>query len=113
MSDFDFLTQQRKPKTPEANQTPAKKTTLSKHPPKVSDSKKIGRPANGKRSDPDWVGRTFYVEAETDANFGIAIATIKAQGIPVDKSDIVQALLSDWMSKEPEAKLKWSRSRFS
>lgn len=120
MSDFDFLTEPKTESTdtvgPQEEKTTTKKSTVpvaktKKRPSKNTRIKAIGRPANGKRSNPDWVGRTFYVEAETDANFGIVIATLKAQGVSVDKSDIVQALLSEWMGKTSEAKLKWCRSK--
>lgn len=120
MSDFDFLTDQ-KAEGADASTSKAEPTTerqatssVAKRKTRKSEAtskRAIGRPANGKRSNPDWVGRTFYVEAETDANFGIIIATLKAQGVSVDKSDIIQALLSEWMSKTPEAKLKWCRSK--
>lgn len=122
MSDFDFLTEPKADKTDAVEAQEEKSTTkqsaiptakAKKRQTKNIQPKAIGRPANGKRSNPDWVGRTFYVEAETDANFGIAIATLKAQGVSVDKSDIVQALLSEWMSKSSEAKSKWCRSKFS
>ncbi len=120
MSDFDFLTESRSDNSDAVEQQEEKVTSKqssgSVAKPKQlktqnTPPKAIGRPANGKRSDPDWVGRTFYVEAETDANFGIVIATLKAQGVSVDKSDIVQTLLSEWMSKTSEAKLKWCRSK--
>jgi len=120
MSDFDFLTEP-KPNDADAVEDREEKLTVKqpaiptiktqKSQVKNTPSKAVGRPATGKRSNPDWVGRTFYVEAETDANFGIVIATLKAQGVSVDKSDIVQALLSEWMNKTPEAKLKWCRTQ--
>lgn len=120
MSDFDFLTEPRADNTDAVEQQEEKATAKQSATPPAKTKKRqtknthlkaIGRPANGKRSNPDWVGRTFYVEAETDANFGIVIATLKAQGVSVDKSDIVQTLLSEWMSKTSEAKLKWCRSK--
>lgn len=120
MSDFDFLTEA-KPNNTDAIEQREKETTVKqsaipttktkKRQTKNTQPKAVGRPANGKRSNPDWVGRTFYVETETDANFGIVIATLKAQGVSVDKSDIMQALLSEWMNKTPEAKLKWCHSK--
>lgn len=122
MSDFDFLTKPRLDDADNAEQQEEQDPKKQPTPPEAKTKKRkvekarpkaIGRPANGKRSNPDWVGRTFYVEAETDANFGIVIATLKAQGISIDKSDIVQALLSEWMSKSTDAKLKWCRSRLS
>ena len=121
MSDFDFLTESKTNKTDVVEQQEDQATDVKSVPPtaktekrklKNAQTKAIGRPANGKRSNPDWVGRTFYVEAETDAHFGIVIATLKAQGISIDKSDIVQVLLSEWMSKSPGAKVKWCHSKF-
>lgn len=58
---------------------------------------KRGRPATGKRSDPDWSGRTFYIRKETDLDIEAALLELKRQGVELDKSELVDALLSAWL----------------
>jgi hypothetical protein len=60
-------------------------------------SKKRGRPATGKRSDDAWIGRTYYVRRETDLDVEDALLRLKRQGIEVDKSELVDLLLSVWI----------------
>lgn len=62
--------------------------------------RKRGRPANGKRSDPDWIGRTFYVRKQTDTKLEDAIRKLRRSGIDVDKSQLVDALLYAWAAVE-------------
>lgn len=64
-------------------------------PPKTSTPKR-GRPATGKRSDPDWVGRTYYIERKTDLDIEGELFQLKRQGIEIDKSELVNNLLSAW-----------------
>lgn len=59
--------------------------------------KKRGRPATGKRSDTDWIGRTYYVRRETDLDVETELLNFKRQGIELDKSDLVEALLAAWV----------------
>jgi hypothetical protein len=59
--------------------------------------KKRGRPATGKRSDDAWIGRTYYVRRETDLDVEDALLKLKRQGIEVDKSELVNLLLSAWV----------------
>lgn len=61
------------------------------------EPRKRGRPANGKRSDPGWIGRTFYVQKETDLDIEDALLRLKRQGFEVDKSELVDALLAAWV----------------
>jgi hypothetical protein len=56
-----------------------------------------GRPATGKRSDEDWIGRTFYVKRETDLDIEDELLKLKRQDITLNKSDLVEALLSAWL----------------
>ncbi|MGL5832374.1 MAG: hypothetical protein ACRC1Z_03975, partial [Waterburya sp.] len=42
---------------------------------------KRGRPATGKRSDPDWIGRTYYVRKETDFDVEDELVKLKRAGI--------------------------------
>ncbi len=59
--------------------------------------KKRGRPAKGKRSDPDWIGRTYYIRRETDLDVEAELLQLKRQGHELDKSELVDSLLSAWL----------------
>lgn len=63
----------------------------------VDVPRKRGRPATGKRSDGAWVGRTYYIKRETDLDIGEIILQLRRQGIEVDKSELVDLLLSAWV----------------
>lgn len=56
-----------------------------------------GRPATGKRSNNDWVGRTYYIQRDTDLDVEDELLKLKRQGIEVDKSELVDLLLSAWV----------------
>lgn len=60
-------------------------------------AKKRGRPATGKRSDTDWIGRTYYVRRETDLDVETELLKFKRQGVELDKSDLVETLLAAWV----------------
>ena len=60
-------------------------------------SRKRGRPATGKRSDDAWIGRTFYVQWENDLDVEDELLKLKRQGIEIDKSELVDALLGAWV----------------
>jgi hypothetical protein len=60
-------------------------------------TRKRGRPATGKRSDDEWIGRTFYVRRDTDLDVEMQLIQLKRQGIDVDKSELVEILLSAWV----------------
>jgi hypothetical protein len=80
---------------PPVQLTPKTKTVLD------SEVKRgRGRPANGKRSDPDWFGRTFYIRKETDERLEQAVFQLKRSGIEVDKSQLADALLNAWAAVE-------------
>ncbi|NJL52746.1 MAG: hypothetical protein HC930_12010 [Hydrococcus sp. SU_1_0] len=59
---------------------------------------KRGRPATGKRSDPDWIGRTYYVRKETDFDVEDELVKLKRAGINLDKSELVDFLLAAWVN---------------
>jgi hypothetical protein len=61
-----------------------------------NNAKKRGRPATGKRSDPQWYGRTFYVRKNTDVIIERALYDLKRRGVDLDKSDLTDALLASW-----------------
>ena len=60
-------------------------------------TKKRGRPATGKRSDPNWIGRTFYIRKETDLDIEDELIKLKRAGINLDKSSLVDFLLDAWL----------------
>ena len=60
-------------------------------------TKKRGRPATGKRSDPDWIGRTYYIRKETDFDIEDELIKLKREGINLDKSELVDFLLGAWV----------------
>jgi hypothetical protein len=86
----------RKPK-PEAAETPAQepepKTEAAPEPVKRGR----GRPPGGKRTDDKWIPRTYYVERNNDIDCEIELARLRAHGIELDKSDLVNALLGAWV----------------
>ena len=61
------------------------------------EPKKRGRPATGKRSDDAWIGRTYYVRRETDLDIEDELLRFKRRGIDIDKSELVDQLLSAWV----------------
>ncbi|MEB3211360.1 MAG: hypothetical protein VKL39_08390 [Leptolyngbyaceae bacterium] len=72
----------------------------TQHPPSPQphphSHQKRGRPSTGKRSNPDWVGRTFYIQRKTDLSIEEALLQLKCQGVQLDKSELVNLLLSKW-----------------
>lgn len=63
----------------------------------TSTKKKRGRPAIGKRSDDEWIGRTFYIKRETDLDVEELLVRLRRQGIEIDKSELVERLLTAWV----------------
>ncbi len=61
------------------------------------EPKKRGRPATGKRSDNAWIGRTFYIQRETDIDTEGELLNLRRQGVELDKSELVDKLLSAWV----------------
>lgn len=80
---------------------PLQETSIASRPANQSTPltapRKRGRPATGKRSDDSWIGRTYYVRRETDLDVEDALLRLKRQGIEVDKSELVDLLLSAWI----------------
>jgi hypothetical protein len=64
--------------------------------PKNTNNGKRGRPATGKRSNRDWHGRTYYLQKQTDIILEDALFKLKRSGVEIDRSDLVDALLSAW-----------------
>jgi len=105
-SEIKPVPESKPPKKTKANtKTPAKKTTPKptpeEKPPEVAiaeePTKKRGRPATGKRSDPDWIGRTYYIRKETDFDVEDELVKLKRAGINLDKSELVDFLLGAWV----------------
>ena len=89
-----------KAKTSTKKATP--KPTPEEKPPETEitseePTKKRGRPATGKRSDPDWIGRTYYIRKETDFDVEDELVKLKRAGINLDKSELVDFLLGAWV----------------
>jgi hypothetical protein len=78
-------------------QPTAPKSEAPDTPPSTPGSKRRGRPATGKRSDPNWIGRTYYIRKETDLDVEDELLHLKRQGIEIDKSELVEELLNAWM----------------
>lgn len=62
--------------------------------------KKKGRPSTGKRSNPDWIGRTYYIRKEIDFDVADQLLQLKREGIDLDKSDLVNFLLEEWVKSQ-------------
>jgi hypothetical protein len=74
---------------------------------------KRGRPATGKRSDPDWIGRTYYVRKETDFDVEDELVKLKRAGINLDKSELVDFLLAAWVRWRNGENIDIQMSEFS
>ena len=88
-----------KPPSPETNQTEA--------------TKKRGRPATGKRSDPNWIGRTYYIRRETDLDVESELLQLKRQGQELDKSELVDSLLVAWIKWRQGENIEFYLAEFS
>ncbi|NET62466.1 MAG: hypothetical protein F6K47_42135 [Symploca sp. SIO2E6] len=62
-----------------------------------ASEKKRGRPPTGKRSNPDWISRNFYIQKETDLEVETQLLKLKHLGHNLDKSELVDALLVAWV----------------
>lgn len=74
--------------------TQAEEKLTSRIPP---EPQKRGRPATGKRSDPNWIGRTYYIRKETDLDVEGELLQLKRGDIELDKSELVDSLLVAWV----------------
>ena len=79
----------------ESEPTPSEPITPVQSP--QLEPKKRGRPATGKRSDDAWIGRTYYVRRETDLDIEDELLKFRRRGIDIDKSELVDQLLSAWV----------------
>jgi hypothetical protein len=70
-------------------------------PPIAEPPRRRGRPATGKRSDPNWLGRTFYIHKGIDSQIEIELLKLKqTQGLDLDKSELVNGLLAAWLQAQ-------------
>lgn len=91
MSKFDQILDAAKGRT----KTPAKKSSPKSKSASESDApKRRGRPATGKRNDPEYDQTTAYVRKATYK--AVRIALIE-DGEEMDYSDLVERLLSKWL----------------
>jgi len=51
-----------------------------------------------KRQDPDWLTRTYYVKKSTDLEVEDELLALRREGVELDKSDLVDALLAAWVA---------------
>lgn len=93
-SPFKKLFEDRQPPPPEPTPSKPSPETLPVEPPRR------GRPPTGKRSDPGWIGRTYYVQKETDLDVEEELLKLKRQGIEIDKSELVNILLGAWVKSQ-------------
>ena len=112
-----------KTKTPAKTKTTAKvKKSVPEIPPELTEkprreadlaeittepTKKRGRPATGKRSDPDWIGRTYYIRKATDFDIEDELVKLKRAGINLDKSELVDFLLAAWVKWRKGENIDW------
>jgi hypothetical protein len=85
-----------KPKS-EAVKTPAQEPEPENKKTSEPVKRGRGRPPGGKRADDKWIPRTYYVERNNDIDCEIELARLRAHGIELDKSDLVNALLGAWV----------------
>lgn len=81
--------------------------------PSAPAPKKRGRPATGKRSADGWIGRTFYVREETDLDVEEWLLKLKRRGVDVDKSELVEMLLSAWVKWQQGENLEFQLDEIS
>lgn len=108
-SPFKKLFEDRHQEAPE----PPKEAVKPERPSPQPEARKRGRPATGKRSDPDWIGRTFYVKKETDLDVEDELLKLKRQGIELDKSELVDLLLAAWVKYQQGGDLEFLLSEVS
>ncbi|MEY3298925.1 MAG: hypothetical protein RLZZ597_2185 [Cyanobacteriota bacterium] len=51
-----------------------------------------------KRQDPDWITRTYYVKKSTDLEVEDEMLALRREGVELDKSDVVDAMLAAWVA---------------
>lgn len=96
-----------------AHRSETQPTTPNLTPPDTLEPKRRGRPATGKRSDPKWIGRTYYIRKETDLDVEAELLQLKRQGFELDKSELVEELLNTWVKWRQGENSDFLMSEFS
>lgn len=98
-----FENQEEPQQKPEQLSEATKESNITQTPPpspltqSQPEPRKRGRPATGKRSDDAWIGRTYYVKRSTDLDVEEELLKLKRRGIEIDKSELVDFLMSVWV----------------
>jgi len=72
------------------SETPPPATT----PPAATESRGRGRPATGKRSNPEWKLYSHFLKKQTQR---AAVARLQAEESDRDLSDVLEELLAEWL----------------
>lgn len=96
----ELMAARRKPGNSKEEPLPPKSSepTARTQPDAAPPKRGRGRPATGKRSDVGWIGRTYYVKEATDIDVEIELASLRRQGVNLDKSELTNALLAAWVA---------------
>lgn len=95
---FAALAELHRPPAAEVEESAA--VTLPPAPLPVAEmGKGRGRPATGKRSNPEWKLYSHFLKRRTQR---AAVARLQAEDNGQDLSDILQELLEDWLKIKPE-----------
>lgn len=92
MSKFDQILDAAKGRDKASGKKSSKSS--QKSPPRIDEPKRRGRPATGKRNDPDYDQTTAYVRKDTYK--AVRIALIE-EGEERDYSVLVEELLAQWL----------------
>lgn len=79
---------------PEPTDTPAPQNNPGD---RAAERAKPGRKPTGKRSDPNWAMRSFFIRKETDTKVKQAILELELAGVEYDKSLLMEDLLDAWL----------------
>lgn len=99
--------------TPSVTAIPPEQNQPEAEIPPEESNKKRGRPATGKRSDPDWIGRTYYIRKENDFDVEDELVKLKRAGVNLDKSELVDFLLAAWVKWRKGENIDIQMSNFS
>ena len=80
---------------PEADEAPAETQPVPAKPLAV-ESRGRGRPATGKRSNPEWKLYSHFLKRQTQR---AAVARLQAEDSDRDLSDVLEELLAQWLKQ--------------
>jgi hypothetical protein len=81
---------------PVDEETPAEKPQPVASPPAVVEGRGRGRPATGKRSNPEWKLYSHFLRKQTQR---AAVARLQAEDSDRDLSDVLDELLAEWLRR--------------